>query len=426
MEGGSSMMHCGCVAEGPSAVPSSYWISGLAFPDWAYKAESSPGSRQIQLWHFILELLQKEEFRHVIAWQQGEYGEFVIKDPDEVARLWGRRKCKPQMNYDKLSRALRYYYNKRILQKTKGKRFTYKFNFSTLVVVHYPVWDARASAQPLLMGAGPYRPTIVPSGVQSELLQNMIHAHRALADQLAYHRTIREAMDFGRPAEKKGAGAARCGSVPSPCLLGPCCRLGVQDELSRPPSFQLPAFGTHSSQQLCSPPQLPLPISTDWSCFSGHLFHQSQSLVSLEKPPSQPGVSKAENLPLGAHLQLNRPQGRLFSGVPLVGMRGQTTMSANEKMACLSQFSQLEEEEEEEVHKQGCVPPSDGGSSVKPEPESEVNLLQKKKRRPVSYKGRQEGLLLSSETHNVKSRPSAYPSEPCLPGFKASWQLSAT
>ncbi|XP_035168859.1 ETS translocation variant 3-like protein, partial [Oxyura jamaicensis] len=81
--------------------------AGLAFPDWAYKAESSPGSRQIQLWHFILELLQKEEFRHVIAWQQGEYGEFVIKDPDEVARLWGRRKCKPQMNYDKLSRALR-------------------------------------------------------------------------------------------------------------------------------------------------------------------------------------------------------------------------------------------------------------------------------------------------------------------------------
>ncbi|XP_068109570.1 ETS translocation variant 3-like [Hyperolius riggenbachi] len=111
---------------------------GYHFPDWAYKAESSPGSRQIQLWHFILELLQKEEFRHVIAWQQGEYGEFVIKDPDEVARLWGRRKCKPQMNYDKLSRALRYYYNKRILHKTKGKRFTYKFNFNKLVMPNYP------------------------------------------------------------------------------------------------------------------------------------------------------------------------------------------------------------------------------------------------------------------------------------------------
>ncbi|NWV84944.1 ETV3 protein, partial [Dasyornis broadbenti] len=116
---------------------------GYHFPDWAYKTESSPGSRQIQLWHFILELLQKEEFRHVIAWQQGEYGEFVIKDPDEVARLWGRRKCKPQMNYDKLSRALRYYYNKRILHKTKGKRFTYKFNFNKLVMPNYPFINIR-------------------------------------------------------------------------------------------------------------------------------------------------------------------------------------------------------------------------------------------------------------------------------------------
>ena len=72
----------------------------------------------------------------------------MIKDPDEVARLWGARKCKPHMNYDKLSRALRYYYNKRILYKTKvsktssnffhkicffqGKRFTYRFNFREL------------------------------------------------------------------------------------------------------------------------------------------------------------------------------------------------------------------------------------------------------------------------------------------------------
>ncbi|XP_035423430.1 ETS translocation variant 3-like isoform X4 [Cygnus atratus] len=120
---------------------------GYHFPEWAYKTESSPGSRQIQLWHFILELLQKEEFRHVIAWQQGEYGEFVIKDPDEVARLWGRRKCKPQMNYDKLSRALRYYYNKRILHKTKGKRFTYKFNFNKLVMPNYPFINIRPNGE---------------------------------------------------------------------------------------------------------------------------------------------------------------------------------------------------------------------------------------------------------------------------------------
>lgn len=35
----------------------------------------------------------------------------------------------------------RYYYNKRILHKTKGKRFTYKFNFNKLVLVNYPFID---------------------------------------------------------------------------------------------------------------------------------------------------------------------------------------------------------------------------------------------------------------------------------------------
>ncbi|RXM32340.1 ETS domain-containing transcription factor ERF [Acipenser ruthenus] len=99
-------MDCNCVSDLLLTPPvPALWTPGIAFPDWAYKPESSPGSRQIQLWHFILELLQKEEYQNVIAWQ-GDYGEFVIKDPDEVARLWGLRKCKPHMNYDKLSRAL--------------------------------------------------------------------------------------------------------------------------------------------------------------------------------------------------------------------------------------------------------------------------------------------------------------------------------
>ncbi|CBY12677.1 unnamed protein product [Oikopleura dioica] len=100
------------------------------------KSDSAPGSRQVQLWQFILELLNNPaQYSDAICWngpQTGETGEFVIKDPDEVARLWGNRKCKPHMNYDKLSRALRYYYNKRILYKTKGKRFTYRFNFREL------------------------------------------------------------------------------------------------------------------------------------------------------------------------------------------------------------------------------------------------------------------------------------------------------
>jgi hypothetical protein len=37
----------------------------------------------------------------------GTAGEFKLIDPDEVARRWGVKKNKTNMNYDKLSRALR-------------------------------------------------------------------------------------------------------------------------------------------------------------------------------------------------------------------------------------------------------------------------------------------------------------------------------
>lgn len=46
--------------------------------------------------------------------------------------LWGIRKRKPSMNYDKLSRAIRYYYDKKIMHKVHGKRYVYKFNFDTI------------------------------------------------------------------------------------------------------------------------------------------------------------------------------------------------------------------------------------------------------------------------------------------------------
>ncbi|XP_006763496.1 PREDICTED: protein FEV [Myotis davidii] len=86
------------------------------------------GSGQIQLWQFLLELLADRANAGCIAWEGG-HGEFKLTDPDEVARRWGERKSKPNMNYDKLSRALRYYYDKNIMTKVHGKRYAYKFDF---------------------------------------------------------------------------------------------------------------------------------------------------------------------------------------------------------------------------------------------------------------------------------------------------------
>lgn len=44
-----------------------------------------------------------------------------------MARLWGVQKNRPSMNYDKLSRSLRYYYEKGIMQKVAGERYVYRF-----------------------------------------------------------------------------------------------------------------------------------------------------------------------------------------------------------------------------------------------------------------------------------------------------------
>ncbi|XP_062908609.1 protein FEV-like [Mobula hypostoma] len=95
------------------------------------------GSGQIQLWQFLLELLSDSTNVNCIAWE-GTNGEFKLTDPDEVARRWGERKSKPNMNYDKLSRALRYYYDKNIMTKVHGKRYAYKFDFHGLAQVCQP------------------------------------------------------------------------------------------------------------------------------------------------------------------------------------------------------------------------------------------------------------------------------------------------
>ena len=65
----------------------------------------------ITLWQFLLHLLKDQRQRHLISWTSAD-GEFKLLDAEEVARLWGLRKNKTNMNYDKLSRALRYYYDK--------------------------------------------------------------------------------------------------------------------------------------------------------------------------------------------------------------------------------------------------------------------------------------------------------------------------
>ncbi|XP_017092839.2 DNA-binding protein Ets97D [Drosophila bipectinata] len=101
-----------------------------------YTSIGSGNNGQVQLWQFLLEILTDCEHTDIIEWV-GTEGEFKLTDPDLVARLWGEKKNKPAMNYEKLSRALRYYYDGDMISKVSGKRFAYKFDCDLKLLIGY-------------------------------------------------------------------------------------------------------------------------------------------------------------------------------------------------------------------------------------------------------------------------------------------------
>lgn len=87
------------------------------------------GGSHIHLWQFLKELLAAPQTHGTaIRWLDRTKGVFKIEDSVRVARLWGRRKNRPAMNYDKLSRSIRQYYKKGIMKKTeRSQRLVYQF-----------------------------------------------------------------------------------------------------------------------------------------------------------------------------------------------------------------------------------------------------------------------------------------------------------
>lgn len=85
-------------------------------------------SSNIHLWQFVKELLNQPVHSGCIHWVDRDQGIFKIVDSVRVAELWGKRKNRPAMNFDKLSRSLRQYYKKGIMKKTsRPQRLVYQF-----------------------------------------------------------------------------------------------------------------------------------------------------------------------------------------------------------------------------------------------------------------------------------------------------------
>ncbi|XP_018796825.1 PREDICTED: DNA-binding protein D-ETS-6-like [Bactrocera latifrons] len=156
------------------------------------------GSGQIQLWQFLLELLADSSNASCITWE-GTNGEFKLIDPDEVAKRWGERKAKPNMNYDKLSRALRYYYDKNIMTKVHGKRYAYKFDFHGLM----------AACQAQAQGCDP---------TTSMLSSYKHHHHHSHAMGLHHHHYHNLQTDLTSPSSSSSLGfpSPSPTSIPSP------------------------------------------------------------------------------------------------------------------------------------------------------------------------------------------------------------------
>jgi len=81
-----------------------------------------------KLWEFIRDLLKIPRYNpSVIRWELEDEGEFRIVDSSMVAMLWATVKGNEKMNYEKLSRAMRYYYKHKVFEIVPNKRLVYKF-----------------------------------------------------------------------------------------------------------------------------------------------------------------------------------------------------------------------------------------------------------------------------------------------------------
>ena len=79
--------------------------------------------KSVYLWEFLFGLLEDDECATVIKWISKREGIFELKNTEELAKLWGTVKNRPNMNKEKLIRAMRTYYDRGMLKKVRYLSF---------------------------------------------------------------------------------------------------------------------------------------------------------------------------------------------------------------------------------------------------------------------------------------------------------------
>ena len=69
----------------------------------------SPEKGHGKLWEFIRDLLKEPKYcPSLICWEDHDNGVFRFVSSEKVAKLWGDKRKNNNMNYEKLSRAMRW------------------------------------------------------------------------------------------------------------------------------------------------------------------------------------------------------------------------------------------------------------------------------------------------------------------------------
>lgn len=80
------------------------------------------------LWEFLYDALKNPGYNpRLMKWEDEMEGVFRFVQSERMAHVWGDLKNNGNMNYEKLSRAMRHYYRRGILERVEGRRLVYKF-----------------------------------------------------------------------------------------------------------------------------------------------------------------------------------------------------------------------------------------------------------------------------------------------------------
>lgn len=81
------------------------------------------------LWQFMIQIMTDKRYRNLAVWTDREKGTFRIIQSKQIAKLWGQEKNNKDMNYEKMSRALRFLRdNGHLVMPKPSKRLHFQFS----------------------------------------------------------------------------------------------------------------------------------------------------------------------------------------------------------------------------------------------------------------------------------------------------------